>query len=122
MPIEIQDGPAPPMRALMRGAKPIYPWRKLQPGQWFIFPSGYNPNTARTSAAYMGRSFGRHFRVYVSEDDERLICMRVDGLPDEVRWPKPTDRPMARARDMADAPQAVEGSESYEGAHPDDVI
>lgn len=131
-PIEAQHGPAPRARHNTRGAKPIYPWRELRPGSWFKFPVGYNPNTARVAASQAGAALGMHFRIYTCVADDRLICMRVDGLPDHVRWPKmPLDpdtlqpiRPKLRIGDYETAPEPRAGTvtEYDEEGRETDVI
>jgi len=77
MPDIVNNKPLPPIRR--RGAKPIYPWAQMQPGQAFKFNAGASMNGATSLAYQSGRQHGMKFAVRLV--DGEIWCWRVDGTP-----------------------------------------
>ncbi len=56
-----------------------YPWREMQPGDWFMFESG-NLGSCRVSASMRGREFDMTYEVFVGLKDRKIYCRRIDGM------------------------------------------
>lgn len=72
--IEICKGvPLPPGGG--KGRPSLYPFREMEVGDSFVFPSGTPAENARTAAAWAGKRQGRKFCV--RKIPEGIACWRV---------------------------------------------
>ena len=93
--------PARPVSPKYGKKRPRYPWPKILPGQWFFFPPNVTPPSARAMASNAAAAFHMRFTVYMAADEGRMVCQRIDGLPESLAWPEPerdpeTGRPIGK--------------------------